>query len=236
MIVSLEDAVYRLSERVVKNHEDIRQAKVLRRNQAVDIYGDEFYRQGDNDAPASFYVSVSKDMVYMERFEFKLIIQPFTSTVSKNTVSSATVTVDDTELEINEARTQGTPNEEHTHTITPNPHTHETLPHTHTVVPKGGISQTQVTAGDFRISIEGVDITPYLMAQYDGEWIDGEGVFPSLDIDEEYDILEVISDMTAEGRDTSALTRPGYKLVQVSASGPFACTMVLYLKYNHMNR
>ena len=232
MVVSLEDAVYRLSERVVQNYKDIRQSKVLRRNQTVDIYGAEFYRQGSKNAPASFYISVSPDMVYMERFEFKLIISPFTTTVSGATVDEATVTIDDTTLAVSEDVSTGRTE------ILPNPHTHLSLPHTHNVIPGGGIGSIAVTADDFRIKIDGIDVTPYLMAQYGGAWIDGEGVFPMLDINRDYDILEVASDMMAEGREADAkkLMASGYKLVQVSASGPFACTMVLYLKYNHLNR
>lgn len=234
MVTDLEHAVYKLSERVVKNHEDIRQSKILRRNQAVDIYGAEFYRQGSLNAPASFYISVSPDMVYMERFEFKLIISSFNSTVSGATMDAATVVVDDTELTVGEANA-GNP---HTHTLTPNPHTHLTLPHTHNVITNGGISEIHTSADDFRITVDGVDITAYLMAQYDGDWIDGEGVYPSLEIDKDYDVLEVASDMMAEGRvaDAKKLMASGYKLVQVSSSAPFACTMVLYLKYNHLNR
>lgn len=230
MVVSLEDAVYRLSERVVQNYKDIRQSKVLRRNQTVDIYGAEFYRQGSKNAPASFYISVSPDMVYMERFEFKLIISPFKSTVAGASIDSATVVVDDTTMAVHE--------DAGNYEILPNPHTHLTLPHTHNVITEGGISPIVVTADAFRISIDSIDVTPYLMAQYGGAWIDGEGVFPMLDINRDYDILEVASDMMAEGRvaDAKKLMASGYKLVQVSASGPFACTMVLYLKYNHLNR
>lgn len=235
MVTDLEHAVYKLSERVVQNHEDIRQSKVLRRNQTVDIYGSEFYRQGSGDAPATFYISVSPDMVYMERFEFKLIISSFTTTISGASVSQATVVVDDTELEVE--RTVA-PWPDHTHNINPNPHTHATLPHTHNVQTDGGISQIVTTADDFRIKIDGIDITAYLMAQYDGDWIEGEGVYPSMEIDKDYDILEVASDMMAEGRTAEAkrLMSSGYKLVQVSSATPFACTMVLYLKYNHLNR
>lgn len=236
MVTDLESAVFKLSERVVQNYKDIRQSKVLRRNQTVDIYGSEFYRQGSGDAPATFYISVSPDMVYMERFEFKLIISSFTSTVTGASVGEASVVVDDTELTV--GKTTATAGQEHTHSLTPNPHTHTTIPHTHNVIANGGISQIITTADDFRIKIDGIDITAYLMAQYDGDWIEGEGVYPSLEIDKDYDILEVASDMMAEGRtaDAKKLMSSGYKLVQVSSSQPFSCTMVLYLKYNHLNR
>ena len=236
MVTDLENAVYKLSERVVQNYKDIRQAKVLRRNQTVDIYGSEFYRQGSKNSPAAFYISISPDMVYMERFEFKLIISSFMSTVVGASVGEATVVVNETSLTVGETAAQS--GQDHTHSLTPNPHKHTTQAHTHNVIADGGLSPIITTADDFRIKIDGIDVTPYLMAQYDGEWIDGEGVYPSLQINQDYDILEVASDMMAEGRETEAhkLVSSGYKLVEVTSDAPFSCTMVLYLKYNHLNR
>ena len=217
------EALERVARTTANSAKNISQDNTQRRNQVVDLYGVEFYRQGDGGAPARFYLSISPDMVYMERFEFKLIIQPFISTVAAGGVQSATVTVDNTSLSVS-----GT-------TITPNPHKHTTQAHTHTIT--GGIAMSQTTAKDFRITIEGIDVTAYLTAQYDA-WIDGEGVYPSLDVDKNYDILEVASDLIAEGRDSDAdlLTRSGYKMVEISSNTPFSVVLVAYLKYSHLNR
>ena len=219
MILTMGEALERMSQRVYENKKSIKQDDVQRRNEFVDVYGTEFYRNGDANAPARFYISVSKDMIYYLRFQFKLIISPFISTTSGGT-SPVTVSVNDTSLSVSGS------------TITPNPHKHTTNAHTHNLI--SGITQTPVTASDFKVSVEGIDITPYLAAQQGG-WISGEGVWPSLDLDKNYDILEVISNMRAEGRTAEAelIERVGYKPVEISASAPFACTLSLYLKYSH---
>lgn len=220
--MTIDKAINRIAERTFDNTETIRQMKKQRRNQVVDIYGMEFTRQGGPGAPATFYISISPDMIYLERFEFKLIIQPFLTTTGVST-SSATVTVDETSLQIQNGQ------------ISPNPHKHNVTTHTHSTSP--GASLTPVSNTAFTVSIEGIDVTPYLMAQY-GSWIDGEGVYPSIKIDEDYDILEVASDFIAEDRkdDADALTRAGYKKVEVTGDKLFSVTLVLYCKFSHINR
>lgn len=159
MLITPFEAIERVAARTVKNTQDIKQKNKQRRYSVVDMYGVEYTRQGDGGAPARFYISISPDMVYLHRFEFKLIIQPFVSTVTGAT-QSAVVNVDETSLAV----TNGN--------ITPNPHSHTTQPHSHNVV--NGISMTHTTANDFRVSIEGVDITPFLAAQYNS-WISRDG-------------------------------------------------------------
>lgn len=237
MILNQDEALARVSQRVYENTKSIKQNDRQRRDRVVDIYGAEFYRVGDGGSPARFYISVSLDMVYIERFQFKLIIQPFLSTAGSGT-SSAIVNVNETRLtsanrNLSIVNNQIDPNP-HNHTLTPNPHTHTTDPHTHNIV--AGITQIPTTANDFRLSVEGIDVTPYLAAQ--GKWIDGEGVFPSLDIEKNYDLLEVASDLIDEGReeDANRLLRAGYKPIEISSGSPFSATMSLYLKYSHANR
>ena len=222
MIISPFEAIERVAARTARNSQDIAQKKKQRRYSVVDIYGTEFTRLGDVNAPARFYISVSPDMVYYHRFEFKLIIQPFTTTVSGGT-DAVVVAVDDTSLEIQNDQ------------INPNPHKHTTQAHTHNIVT--GITPTPVTATVFGVKVDGINITPYLAAQYN-DWIHGEGVWPYLDINKDYDLLQVASDLMAEGRTAEAeiLLKAGYKAVEVTANGPFQVTLVLYLKYNHLNR
>lgn len=240
MILTQQQAIERLSEKVYDNTRDIRQKNRQRRQTFVDLYGVEFQRQGDKGTPAQFYISISSDMVYMERFEFKLIVQPFASyssgmesvTVDVNPTSLST---QDTELAINGTVNTVNPNP-HKHGITPNPHDHTTVPHTHNLT--SGITLTPVTAKNFRLYVEGIDVTPYLMAQYDGEWIDGEGVYPTMNVIDNYDLLEVACDLVAEGRNEDAykIVHAGYKSVQITADAPFQVTLTLYTKLCHMNR
>lgn len=223
MILTAEEALLRTMERTAENKKKIDRSLRQRRNQVVDLYGVEYTRQGDANSPARFYISISPDMVYLERFEFKLIVQPFLSMAGSGT-GPATVTVDDRNLSISGG------------SITPNPHNHTTQPHTHTMT--AGVTPVQVTANDFRVRIEGIDVTPYLMAQYGGNWLNGEGVYPSLEIGKDYDIIEVASDLLGEGRkaDADKLIHSGYKAIEITAGGPFSITLVNYLKYSHLNR
>lgn len=230
------EALERVARATAKNAKDIRQENAQRRNQVVDLYGVEYYRQGDANYPATFYISISPDMVYMERFEFKLIIQAFASTAG--TVGEATVTVDPTSLS-GESGDPDVRNEvlslPEGSGISPNPHSHTTQPHTHAVT--SGMSMIPTTASDFRVSVEGIDVTPYLMAQYDA-WISGEGVYPMLDVAHNYDLLQVASDLLTEGEKAKAdtITRAGYKKIEISSGSPFSVVLVLYSKYSHLNR
>ena len=85
--------------------------------------------------------------------------------------------------------------------------------------------------------VEGIDVSAYLMAQH-GVWIDGEGVWPSTQIEKNFDLLEAAGDMWAEGRrdDANKILRPGYKPIEISANGAFTATMSVYLKYSHVNK
>ena len=243
MILSQEEALVRISERVAENKNRIDRMLKQRRNQVVDMYGVEYTRQGAANAPARFYISISPDMVYLERFEFKLIVQSFVSTVGGITATTLTasgsgggydvVTPTDLDNILNADNCNAYPTDtgsSGTATgISPNPHDHDPIP---------GITLQTTTASDFRVRIEGIDVTPYLMAQYGGAWLNGEGVYPSLEIGRDYDILEVASDLIGEGRKTDAdkLLRAGYKAIEISAGSPFSITLVNYLKYSHINR
>lgn len=227
MILTQNQAIQRLSEKVYDNTRNLRQKDRQRRNTFVDLYGIEFTRQGDSGTPAKFYISITPDMIYLERFEFKLIIQPFAS--YSNGMETTVVDVEPTSLSVTENQTTNA------HTVTPNPHDHSTKPHTHNLT--SGITLTPTMSDDFRVYIEGIDVTAYLMAQY-GSWINGEGVYPSLDINKNYDVLEVACDMMAEGResDVNKLTHSGYKEIKITSSAPFQVTLVNYLKMSNMNR
>lgn len=226
MILTQEQAILRLSEKVYDNTRNIRQKDRQRRQTFQDLYGVEMTRQGDSATPATFYVSITSDMVFMERFEFKIVIQPFAS--YSNGMETEEVQVNDTALTVTENN--------NAHTVTPNPHKHTTVPHTHNLT--SGITLTHTTASDFRIYVEDIDVTPYLMAQYDGEWIDGEGVYPTMSVIDNYDLLEVACDMVAEGRDEDAykIVHAGFKEVTVTSNAPFQATLVWYIKLCHMNR
>lgn len=244
MILTQEEALVRISERVAENKKKIDRMLKQRRNQVVDMYGVEFTRQGAANAPARFYISISPDMVYLERFEFKLIVQPFLSmagTIGATSLSVSgsaggydVITAQDLDNILNADNCNSLPDDTggeggSLDGISPNPHTHSVT---------AGITPIATTANDFRVRVEGIDVTPYLMAQYGGAWLNGEGVYPSLKIGEDYDLLEVASDLIGEGRkaDADKIMSSGYKAIEITASSPFSITLVLYSKYSHLNR
>ena len=67
----LADSVYDLKEKGRYN-------SIQRRNHTVDFYGYEFPRWGcSSSKPAVIGMSISQDLIYYERFEFKLVIDNF---------------------------------------------------------------------------------------------------------------------------------------------------------------
>lgn len=227
MIRTYDELFQRLSEKSIENTRQLRRGVQQRRNGMEDLYGIEFTHNGDADNPATFYVSVSPDLVYYERFAFKFIIVPYTSTVSG--VNLSTITINPTELTA----------DAETGLITPNPHTH-TASGTGTSA-SYGMKRISTDSDNWRVEIAGVDITDYLIEQHDGEWIDGEGIYPTNRLDgreDFYDILDVAGMLYAEGRETEAdlILQPEFKRVQIFSDKPFGITAFLYMKYNHQNR
>lgn len=179
----LERSIAILAERTTDNRKDISQKNRQRRNQVTDLYGVEYQRDGSSGNPATFWISISTDMLYLERFQCKIMI--IADTMPKN----------------------------------------------------------------LRVYIEDVDVTAYMMAQQDGQWIDQcDGVtwFPSNDpveggdddFDDAYDFLEIAGTMIAEGNDDQAETilKPDFKKVRIFGEGSFTAVWMSYLKYSHVNR
>lgn len=236
--VSIIKAINVLAERTYDNTRDISQKNKQRRTKVVDLYGIEYTRQGaGSGSPATFYISVSPDLVYYQRFQFKLILQPFETAVASGgiDVSTTGISINNRSLSINN------------NSISPNPHNHGVSDSGHTHAITQGITYAPVDTNDtdYFIEIEGIDVTPYLIVQGGNEdtlFESGEGVYPSTNINLNYDVLEIASDMVAEDGEESVraetLLKSGYKKVKIwnSAGNPFRITLVNYLKYSHINR
>lgn len=231
-----EKAIIKTAQNVVDLKDKQHHAGLQRRNQVVDVYGMEFTRQGDTNNPATFYISISQDLIYYERFEFKIIIQPFVIPIAQNGMETVTLSASTS----GNNQTGDSPLNINNNTIQPNPHSH-TIPslavninprsHTHKIT--AGITTTGSTVSEFEVWIEGVNITPYLKVQYGGKWIHGEGIFPKPDLSN-YDILEAVSYMDEKNRNT--ILKAGYKKIELKGTGVFNATLVNYLKYSHVNR
>lgn len=235
MILTYEQVLNRLAERTHDNTKQLRKMVQQRRNGMEDLYGICFSAEGDANNPATFYVSLSPDFIYLQQFAFKFVIRPYSTTVTGGT-DSASVTVDNTSLLVNN------------NDIEPNPHTHGTQPHTHNLIT--GKSFIQTTSDYWRVHMDGVDLTPYFMEQHDGEWIDMEGesgakIFPNDEVDsveDFYDVLAALSAMIEEDTEESLanaekILRPNkLKKVEIISDAPFGVDAYLYEKYDHLNR
>lgn len=220
MRVTLQSALDRIGERTIDNSLDNSRVQLQRRTQMVDLYGIEFVRQGDANTPAVFRLPVTLDLIYYERFEFKLIFTPFSMPLANTgATSSVAVTINNTSLSTN-----GT-------TITPNPHNHTSPAHNHSVSP--GISLIESNVNNVRVIMEDIDITADLAAQYGGDWINGSGVYPR-DGSENYDLLKVFGNY--DDWRYQVLSSPGLKRVEIYGNNPFNVVWQNYLKLTNVNR
>lgn len=171
--ITFEEAMGRMAEVIGDNKSELEKSRMQRRTEFTDLYGIPFYAESDDKNEARFYISVSPDLVYFMRFQFKIYVQDLASS-------------DD---------------------------------------------------GDFRIYMSGVDITDYLIEQEDGEWIDGEGLYPTNAVEEQedfYDLLDVATLLHNEGgtAESNKILNPGFKTMRIKANSAFKVTMYLYMKYS----
>lgn len=234
-LITIEEYLNRLSERVVDNSRQLRKDVHQRRNGMEDLYGVCFTSNGDANHPASFYISLSPDYVYLERFALKFVIKPFTSSVAGS--SGGSISIGATQLDFDSVVDPVTG--EVTTSATPNPHTHTVSGGGGTV--DYGVKEVGTVSTNWRVLIDGIDITPYLIAQHDGEWINGQGVYPNARVsgaDAFYDILEVCDVLTDEGEieKRDQILASGFKRLDIVSDAPFGVDGYLYMKYSNLNR
>lgn len=247
MTMTYESFLNRLAEKTYDNTKQLRRGVQQRRNGMEDLYGVEFTHNGDANHPATFYVSVSPDLVYYERFAFKFVIGAYESSVAGVDLSGSGMSIGETSLSVGGSSGSqvisgtSTLDDATVGSITPNPHTHSLGGGSISGSLDYGIQQISTSSANWRVVIHGVDITPYLIEQQDGAWINGVGIYPNNrleDVEDFYDILDVACMLSAEGKtaDRDKLLTPEFKKVQVFSDAPFSLTAFLYLKYSHANR
>lgn len=244
-LMTIEQYLNMLSEKTIDNTRQLKRSTEQRRNGMEDLYGICFSANGDASHPAKFYISLSPDYVYLQRFAFKLVLRPFTSSVS-GVSGSGSMTIGETSLTGSgggESIISGTSTlEESSGSVSPNPHTHSASGSIGGL--SYGIKQIASSSTAWSMRIDGVDITDYLCEQQgvDSLFDQGEGIYPksasSLDIEDMYDILDVVSVMIAEGKDEDAekVIRSGFKPVEIYGNQPFGIDAYLYCKYSNLNR
>lgn len=102
------------------------------------------------------------------------------------------------------------------------------------------------SSDEFNITVNGVeDIQDYLIAQHEGEWINGAGLYPTdelEDVTDFYDLMAVATDIYNEGSDeehtkkANRILNPGFKEVVIQSDAPFKVTMYLYPKQSVTGR
>lgn len=234
-LITLDRYLNALSEKTLDNTRQLRRDTHQRRNGMEDLYGVCFSANGDANNPATFYISLSPDYVYLERFAFKFVIKPFVSSVAG--ASSGTLTINSTMLEAEAVQDPQT--SDINVSIRPNPHTHTVSGSIGGI--DYGVTKKGTSSTDWRVVIDGIDITPYLIAQHDGEWINGEGIYPTNRLDRRidfYDILEVCDVLTDEGKETERekILASTFKPIQIFSDAPFGVDAYLYMKLSHVNR
>lgn len=242
--ITYEEALNRIAERTSDNVRELRKTRLQRRTEFTDLYGVPFYAQGDGTNPATFYISISPDLVYFLRFQFKLHIQPLISTVTGS--GGGAVNVDSTSLSVDsttKVMDDSSVAQISVSDVSPNPHSHNASGGGGSA--NYGIHKVHTTSDDFKISINGVDITDYLIAQHEGEWIDGEGLYPNkgnTDSEDFYDVMAVATDIYNENDSEESITNVNkllnatFKKVEIESDAPFAVTMYLYCKYSVVGR
>lgn len=240
-LVSADKILNTLAERTIDHNRILKRHINQRRNGLEDLYGQPFIVYGDASNPATFYISISPDYIYLERYAFKFVIEPYQTTVTGGTDSVA-VTVNNRNIEVK--KKSGTSDQ---YELDPNPHNHTTQAHTHNLIT--GKSFIHTTSTNWQVWIAGVNITSYLreqVADMPGAWLGerGEAVYPTNSLEEDgervnfFDILDVVNVMKAEGKDTEVnkLLKPELKEVEIRSDAPFGIQAYLYLKHNSINR
>lgn len=226
-----------LAERTIDNTQQLKRGVNQRRNGMEDLYGVCFSSNGDASTPATFYISLSPDYVYLQRFAFKFVIKPFKSSVAG--AGGTGLTIGETELSGTGGKPyiiDGTSTLDLTGGgISPNPHTHSASGQITGLT--YGVKEINTASTNWRVKVADIDITAYLASQH-GAWIDGQGIFPDNSMVNFYDILEVASDMTAMGETANRekLLASEFKKVEILSDAPFGVDAYLYLKYSNTNR
>lgn len=212
----LQQSLNILAERTHDLGKNIKEKDRQRRNQVIDLYSIDVYRESDENNAVVLPIAISRDHIYYLRFQFKVMIE----TDSANQFS----------IYVRSSVNTGEKDDD----------------------------------GDYIYRKRDIDITPYLMAEQDGDWIDGENrdssgdnmFWPNDDLPDgepsdeppnTYDLLSVASMMRAEakqggeqavirGYEADAIERVELKKIVIKANAHFKAAGQFYVKYSNLNR
>nr|DAV18290.1 MAG TPA: hypothetical protein [Caudoviricetes sp.] len=151
---------------------------------------------------------ISKDMQYIMKYTFNLHIRPFVTNIAQKVSTSSTA------LSVSGG------------SVSPNPHNHS--------VELGiDIAEHDLDVSKLRISIQGVDLTDAIKAEY-GSFITGYGYFPSTDTN--FDMFRLLDYLHPWQQ--SVILSPGIKEIQISQDirSLCECEISYDINYNHVDR
>jgi hypothetical protein len=184
-----------------------KQRQLQRRNTVTDSKADfQTMLRGVDRIYTAF--KITNDMQYIMKYSFNLHIRPFVTNIAQSSITT------DTSLTISGS------------TISPNPHHHS-------VDLDVQITEHEHDISGIRISIQGVDLTDAIIAEY-GSFVTGYGYFPSPNTT--FDILRLLDYLPPWQQ--SVILSPGLKEIQISQSSDMLCECEIsyYIKYNHIDR
>lgn len=184
-----------------------KQRQLQRRNTVTDSKADfQTMLRGIDRIYTAF--KITDDMQYIMKYSFNLHIRPFVTNIAQSNITT------DTFLTISGS------------TISPNPHHHS-------VDLDVQITEHEHDVSGIRISIQDVDLTDAIIAEY-GSFVTGYGYFPSSNTT--FDILRLLDYLHPWQQ--SVILSPGLKEIQISQSSDMLCECEIsyYIKYNHVDR
>lgn len=184
-----------------------KQRQLQRRNTVTDAKADfQTMLRGLDRIYTAF--RITNDMQYIMKYSFNLHIRPFVTNIAQSVKTS------DTSLSLSGS------------SVSPNPHNHNV---------KLGIEITEheLDVSGLRISIQGVDLTDAIKAEY-GSFVNGYGYFPSAD--GSFDVLRLLDYLHPWQQ--SIILSPGLKEIQITQGNNMLCECEIsyYIKYNHVDR
>ncbi|MCL2864541.1 MAG: hypothetical protein FWE25_03260 [Lachnospiraceae bacterium] len=215
----ITNAIFMLNDKADANSRIIGSSQLQRRNGMNDLHGVEYTAYGSAGSPAYFNISISKDKIYFERFEFRVIIEGTRVPLSdSDEARELNVTVNNTSLSI-----VG-------NAIDPDPHGHSATGTRSAFV--GGVTDLPPTATNFGISINGYDVTSIFTTLYPNGWLTGQGVFPS--DNDTFDWQKIASNVPRAIAEE--ILRAGAKNIEISGDGTFRARYISFINHNHVNR
>jgi len=205
----MDPYVYQSIARIDKERRlDRRQRKEL----TPSYEGQEHSRRGNRTRVARYPIPISKDMVYLNEWSFKLDLQPMAVYHASQT-SSVMLDIAPHSDHVLPAspHPSGILTHDNNHTINPNPHTHTV---------GTGIFLVSSIPENLKITIDGFDLTPFFWAQYPTQNPQAQGwafdLYPNDTYMDRFNIYDAA--MAYGGAAPDTILKPGLHFFEISVN------------------